>query len=790
MDILIKAKERVNKIKEKGTKLITAVGGRIEGVEALSEDEAVRIRRRAGYCIFCALSGFLFAGTSAAFESYPFALALLCCAGHSGAFFVYAGAIAGALASSGAAFAHLLIYTLALICRILLSPKSDVKGRRIFEEEPKIRVLICLACSFLLGIYSFVDKLQSSGIDGLLSLLFVIVCAPVLTLLFICSLGDKGNSALKEAGLCALLFVFIYSLTKHTFFGYSFAASVSFLIILTISNAYGTLKGAICGLVCGVASAVSPVTFTVAGFAAGAFRVFGVVPGVFVSLATAIGCAAYLDGLSSVFMLAGDMIFAALIYIPLYKTGLFSKLILSNDEQMTSVISDAMSEEKHREGERKKFASLSRAFDDLSKVFVKLSANLRSPGLYELHELCDDVFDRYCRKCSLVSFCWQRNFDETNEGINLVAESMRNKGFLEKGDLPEFLAKRCRNIEKILLDINRGCADMVEDAIKKDKTELFALDYEAISELLRESVGNDGDYILDSDLQNKAAKIIRGLGISSMAYGAWGKRAKTILASGVEIGSIAVTSDEIRRSLENGTGLRLSEPEFNFSGEFVSMSLTSRKSYKIKTAFSYFCAKGEEISGDKSSSFESVNNYAYVTLCDGMGSGPDAASVSEISELFIEKMLSAGNCLPVTLKLLSNFLRARSDEYHCTADILEFDLINARASFIKCGAPPSYVLRNSNIFKIEARSMPLGLTKEINAEKVEMQLAENDTVILVSDGVAPDLEEALWLPDLLLSCKDMPIKDIADTVAKRAKAESDSADDITVCVIKISGIEE
>ena len=84
MDILIKAKERVNKIKEKGTKLITAVGGRIEGVEALSEDEAVRIRRRAGYCIFCALSGFLFAGTSAAFESYPFALALLCCAGHSG----------------------------------------------------------------------------------------------------------------------------------------------------------------------------------------------------------------------------------------------------------------------------------------------------------------------------------------------------------------------------------------------------------------------------------------------------------------------------------------------------------------------------------------------------------------------------------------------------------------------------------------------------------------------------------------------------------------------------------
>ncbi len=788
MDILIKAKERVNKLKEKGTKLITAIGGRIEGGKALSQEEAARIRRRAGYCIFCALSGFLFAGTRAVFDSYPFALALLCCAGHSGTFFVYVGAIAGALSSTGEAFAHILIYTLAIISRAVISPKSDVQGRRIFEEETKIRVIICFSCAFLMGVYSFADSLQKSGINGLLSLIFVTVCAPLLSLLFGSTLKDKGPSALKEAGMCALLFVFIYSLSSHTFFGYSFAVSVSFLVILVAANAYGTLRGAICGLVCGIACFISPVTFTVAGFAAGAFRVFGVIPGVFISLASAIGCAAYLEGVGSVFALAGDMIFASLIYIPLYKTGLFSKLLPSNDEQVTNVINDAISEEKKREGERKKFAFLSRAFDDISKVFVKLSVNLRSPGLFELHELCDDVFDKYCRKCSLVSYCWQKNFDETNEGINIIAENMRNKGFLEKGDLPEFLAKRCRNIEKILWDINRGCADMVEDAIKKDKTELFALDYEAISELLRDSVADESDYVLDSDLQNKAAKIIRGLGISSMAYGAWGKRCKTILASGVEIGSIAVTSEEIRRSLENGTGLKLTEPEFNFSGEFVSMTLTSRKSFKLEKAFSSVCAKGEEISGDKSGFFDSVNGYSYVTLCDGMGCGKEAASVSEISYMFIEKMLGAGNCLPVTLKLLSNFLRARSEEYHCTADILEFDTINARACFIKCGAPDSYVLRGGNIFKVEAHSMPLGLTKEINAEKVEMQLLENDIVILVSDGVAPDLEDALWLPDLLLSCKDMPLKDIAEAVAKRAKAETDSADDISVSAVKVTPI--
>ena len=790
MNISVKARKVAEEIREKSIKFIGAVGGRIEGVEKPGEEEAIMIRRRAGYSLAAAVGGFFFSGTSAAFGSFPFGIALFMASGHSNALFVFAGAVAGALSSGEGAMAQIIVMSLAFICRAVLSPKSDIDGRRLFEEPLKIKVLISIVSAFLLGIYSVADSLDTSLKRGIFAMLFLLVSVPLMTCVFDSVLSGRSKSAVREAGVCTILFVSVFCLAEHTFFGHSFAVSASFLIILTAGYYYGTLRGAVCGVICALACRINPVIFTLAGFAAGAFRIFGPVSATAISLVAAIGCSVYLEGLRSAYIFMGDVIFASLVFIPLAKTKLIDKYVPQNDQSKSNSFSESINEEKRRDAEKRRLTSLSEAFEELSQVFVKLSSKLRSPAAYELYELCDSVFDRYCRKCALVSYCWQKNYEDMNDGIRHLSEKMKENGSLEKKDLPGFLVARCRNIEKILWDINRGQADMVEDAVKRDKTELFALDYEAISELLKSSSADDGRFILDSALQNKTAKTIRSLGIRALAFGAWGTRCKTLLASGVEIGSIAVTSDEIRRALEVGTGLKLGQPEFNFSGEFVAMTLSSRKCFELTSASAFICAADEDVSGDSIKTFDSVADYFYGSICDGMGSGAEAASVSLVSSLFFEKMLSAGNSIPVTLKLLSNFLRARSEEYHCTADIVEVDLYSAKAAFIKCGAPPSYVLRGGNIFKVDARSMPLGITKEINAEKIEMQLADGDRVILVSDGVAPDLEDALWLPELLVSCADLSDPDLADIIVKHAKAEMGTSDDISALVLTVHALDE
>lgn len=789
MNIMAKAKEGVGFLRDKGVRLLGALGGRIEGSEKLPDEEAALIRRRAGRCVLSAFGGFFFAGTEAAFGSLPFAAALLCAAGHSGAFFVYAGALAGSLVYGNGAFAQITVLTLMFISRIVLSPSSDITGRRLFEEGLKIKLMISATAAFLLGIYNVVSLFEVDRTRAILAFVFSLVVTPLLTFLYNAALDVRQNNALHEAGMSAVLFTVVFSLAAHTFFGYSFAASASFLMILTVGHSYGVLRGSLCGLICALACGVNPVIFALAGFAAGAFRPFGPVAGTTVALVGAVGTKIYLGGITNAYVFAGDVLFASLIFIPLAKTGFIGKILPPDSENVTSSVAETAASDKKREDEKRRLASLSRAFDELSQAFVKLSASLCDPSLYELREICDNAFDRFCRKCSLVSYCWQKNYEDMNDGINKLTEIMRDKGRLESSDMPEFIARRCRNIDRILGEINRGRADIVENALKRDKTELFALDYEAISELLRDSSSERGRFTVDNELQNKAAKTIRSLGVRSMAYGAWGDRSKTILATGVEIGSITVTSKEIKNALERATGLKLTEPDFNFSGEFVAMTLHTAKRYSVSCARSVLCADGENVSGDNALSFESVNDYSYSCICDGMGSGSEAASVSGISAMFFEKMLGAGNCVPVTLKLLSNFIRARSDEYHCTADIVEIDLYSAKANFIKCGAPASYVIRSGNIFKIDARSIPLGITKEITSEIVSMDLQSGDRVVMVSDGVAPDLEGALWLPELLVSCADRPDSELAGIVSKRARAENGGADDISVLVMSVNECE-
>ncbi len=785
MELLLKAKEKVNNIGKKWIRLIQALGGQIKGEAPLQNADAVKIRRRAGQLVFLVFAGFLFASASAPFESYPFAIALVCAVGHQSALAVFIGAFAGALTVKGFALTHLLIYLLALVCRALLSPHSDIEGRRIFDESPKLRILICSACAFLMGICTFVLTIDDRGISGIMSLVFTVVASSSLCTLF--SLGEnKGEQfeALKDASGAAVLFCVIFCLSVSPVFGLSIARTLSFMIILAIAKSQGVIKSALTGLISSIALGTSPLPLVLAGFSAGAFRVFGTLPAVFIAMGVTLGSHIYLDGFVSLFAVGADIIFATLLYIPIEKTGIIEKLVPQKNENLEKT-DNALIKESEIQCEKKRFAALSLAFEELSEVFMKLSSNLRNPGIYELRNLSEDVFDRYCKKCSLIAFCRQSRYEEYLEGVDLISQTLRKKGYVPREETPEFLMKRCRHIDKIIADINKECAASVEAAIKKDKTELFALDYEAISELLREGSELDGEFESDPELSAKLSKLLRSMGISFLACGAWGMRKKTLLASGVDMGSITLTADEIKRALEKGTELTLSTPKFDFSGEFVSMTLSSSHAYKMISKSEGCTASGEEVSGDRGVTFEGVDSYSYACICDGMGSGKGAAAVSEISALFFEKMLGAGNCIPVTLKLLSCFLRARSEEYHCTADIFRLDRISGKGCFIKCGAPPSYVIRKGNIFKIEARSMPLGLTREINAEKIEMELIEGDTVVMVSDGVAPDLEEAVWLPELLGECSALEISTIADCVARRAKAENGASDDITVTVLRV-----
>ncbi|MBQ7624296.1 MAG: SpoIIE family protein phosphatase, partial [Clostridia bacterium] len=68
-----------------------------------------------------------------------------------------------------------------------------------------------------------------------------------------------------------------------------------------------------------------------------------------------------------------------------------------------------------------------------------------------------------------------------------------------------------------------------------------------------------------------------------------------------------------------------------------------------------------------------------------------------------------------------------------TLDALELDLFCGGATFIKCGAPPSVIIRGDKAEKIAAKSLPAGLREE--PAVIYSKIRAGDTVIMATDGV-------------------------------------------------------
>lgn len=789
MEFRTKAKERLEALQKKADATVSALLGKpLSGGanQMLDEEDAAALRRRAAVSALWCIGGFLLQSSSALLGTHPFGLALLSAVGRSSTFFVWAGTLVGALVGGGSAgssaFCYVVILSMVLGARILLSThvelSQDDEETALFGEALRLRVAVCTMAAFLAGMYTVI--VDQFNYHGVLALLFGTVASPIAAALFYCALEDDLPLSLREVGRLSLLFAVIYSLSKHSLFGLSPALIASTLIILTAALGGGLVRGGLVGLVCGLASGESPLILTIGGICAGALRMFGAGSAMFCYLALTAGLSIWSDGLWKALPFAGDLLFGSLIFLPLEKAGVLTRLQLFPAAEAPEI-----SETDQQALEEKKLKRLAGAFDELSVMMLKLSEQLRSPGAGEIRSLCESVFSRHCRRCQQNTVCWQKEYESTHDAISKLAESIPHSGLPSRKNLPSYFVNRCKNVDRILADIGKEMTDLVEGAVMRDNTELFALDYEAISELLRDSAADDGDLVPDDDLRRLFADSLRQMGIQAVGCGAWGKRRKTLIASGVTLSSISSAGHEIAQKLEEKTGLILNKPEFKFSGENVSMQLTSRQKLKLTTARAGSVKAHEEMSGDMARSFVSDIGYGYALVCDGMGSGRSAARVAQLAAVFLEKMLSAGNRKSVTLKLLSNFIRGRAEECHCTVDLLEVDLYSGSACFVKCGATPSYVLREGNIFKIDVSSMPIGLTREINAEEISMILRTGDVILQTSDGVAGCLEDALWLPELFASLAGKSVQEIAGAIHARTLAEKGSSDDITVLVTRI-----
>ncbi len=253
---------------------------------------------------------------------------------------------------------------------------------------------------------------------------------------------------------------------------------------------------------------------------------------------------------------------------------------------------------------------------------------------------------------------------------------------------------------------------------------------------------------------------------------------------------------ELRRSQEQLRNIRADRDrrqeyrwavvqQYRFLSDYlqdVSDSLAQRKNppqqwYQPEVAVC--TASRESVNGDRCLWFAGVECRYYILLCDGMGTGEEAAREGKETGTMLRKLLAAGYPAEYALRTVNSLCALQGKAGAVTIDLAELRLDTGRAVIYKWGAAPSYLISRGEPIKIGTATPPPGLSVTEARETVErLSLRRGETLVLLSDGAGRE-------EDLRLRWERAgePVSELASRILE--SSQTDGSDDATVAVVRL-----
>lgn len=755
-----------------------------------------------GAAIF--LVGILFARTPLMFGAYPLGLALLC-ANRRRTLPCFFGLCVGALTLGVRGLVWGAIYMVALLLRVLFSlPGGRMKllpaSRELFGEMLQLRLVTALAVSAAACAY----ELAVSGLSGdtLLFSLVMLAGSGILSATFsgLFAWGVRMEDILgrrtaaprahsrperiyMEAGLCALLFFSVFCLRDFSVFGLNTAYLLSAFATLYIARRFGALRGCAAGLIIsmGVSTVYAP-AFGFLGLLSGLLWPLGGLYAMGLGAAVGIAWCSYVDGLAGFLGVGPELAVATLISLPLLPR-LYSDAIAGEVKQDRAAAEETVRRMSERGEQDERILRLSRAFDALANAFSGTSA---APSEEKCFALCDEICTGYCAACKNRTACWDSDERPAAAALAMLSDRICRGQTFSAQDMPTRMLTDCERLENLLSDVRRAGAKLWREQRGSAGADYPAPDYALTAELLREAAAAEKED-MENDVSAAAGirRVLADKGIRPAAVRVKGKHFKRVyIAAGALCGREKEAAGLLPK-LEEACGCRLSPLRFETGGDVAAMETNTAQQYALEVAYASRAAAGSEMSGDCVSMFRSPDGYSYILLSDGMGTGRGAARTSGICALFLEKMLAAGTPKSTSLKMLNHLVSLRGEECSATVDLMEFDTLLGHASFMKSGAAASYVRRDGNLFRLRSKTIPVGLVKEVDAEKLRFDTQQGDIIIMLSDGVSQTSEDAPWLIEMLSKPLGQSLEAAANAILEQTVARGGARDDMTVVLARV-----
>lgn len=247
--------------------------------------------------------------------------------------------------------------------------------------------------------------------------------------------------------------------------------------------------------------------------------------------------------------------------------------------------------------------------------------------------------------------------------------------------------------------------------------------------------------------------------------------------------------EAIMFTVRNLCGVKLKCTEkITATPNYYVLKFKNIKRVKIKTYVASAIKDGSPVSGDSYTHAGRMDRY-YAVLCDGIGSGEEAFNESNGAVDMLSRFLYTDFTEEQILKTLNSLLMLKlNDERYVTFDMQIIDYGLKEIRLYKAGTPPTYIISNGIMEKIEGHCLPMGILETFEYNTFKRDIRKGDLVIMISDGIIDsiNLDEKKSLEKYLAIIMNKDPQTIANLILSYAlRGQKNIIDDMTVLVTKI-----
>ncbi|MBQ6895912.1 MAG: SpoIIE family protein phosphatase [Oscillospiraceae bacterium] len=394
-------------------------------------------------------------------------------------------------------------------------------------------------------------------------------------------------------------------------------------------------------------------------------------------------------------------------------------------------------------------------------------------------EMQDIVAGEVCRRCAENHICWQENYSCTQKQFSEL-EKAAKKG--EHFSFEPLFASRCGKTDK-LAESFEGAAKLVSTQqligrAGQHSRQILQNQFLAMAQTLQDIVSHS----CRSGIANTAFTHTLNSFLAAM-----GKKVNYCICFQDSGRCVISTADyftpseteRIKTKLESVYGTKFDLPCKEDESGGTVYTFIEKAGYT--TEFSCRSKSRYKVCGDVCEEF-AAEEYRYVVLADGMGTGSYASAESRTAVAMLKKLLTAG-ISPLTAAEITNIaLNLKGTGQSCVAaDILQINCYSGKCALYSAGGAPARLISGTKSRIIYKESLPIGILRDTKLAKTEFELKNGDTVVLMSDGVRTD---GILSGKLALMAEKCTAEEMAEFII----SHQDSADDATAAAVKFTRI--